>query len=373
MKITAAVVKEKGGSFLLEEMELDQPQPQEVLVRIVATGICHTDMVIRNQQMPAPLPMVLGHEGAGVVEAIGNEVTEVAVGDHVVLTFGYCGKCSSCREGFPTYCEHMLEHNFAGSRPDGSHRIHQHSTPDLHDSFFSQSSFATYAIAHENNTIKVPKDVPLELLGPLGCGIQTGAGAILNSLNVPSGATIAVFGTGAVGLSAIMASRVAGATTIIAVDINDERLALAKELGATHSINSKTGNVVEQIQQLTGPGTHFAFDTTGRPEIIRTAVQGLRTHGVCGLVGVTAPDKELSFGPNDIMVAGRTVKGILQGDSVPSIFIPRLIALYQQGQFPFDKLVKFYEFDQINQAAEDSEKGVTIKPILRIGKVEAAV
>ncbi|MGI4734517.1 MAG: NAD(P)-dependent alcohol dehydrogenase, partial [Janthinobacterium lividum] len=262
-------------------------------------------------------------------------------------------------------------HNFAGSRPDGSHRIHQHETPDLHDSFFSQSSFATYAVAHENNTIKVPKDVPLELLGPLGCGIQTGAGAVLNSLNVPAGASIAIFGTGAVGLSAIMASGVAEATTIIAVDINDERLKLAKELGATHTINSKTGNVVEEIQKITGKGTHFTFDTTGRPEIIRTAVQSLRTHGVCGMVGVTAPDKELLFGPNDIMVAGRTLKGILQGDSVPSIFIPRLIALYKKGQFPFDKLVKFYEFDQINQAAEDSEKGITIKPILRIGKVEA--
>jgi aryl-alcohol dehydrogenase len=371
MKITAAVVKEKSGRFLLEEAELDPPRSQEVLVRIVATGICHTDMVVRNQQMPTPLPIVLGHEGAGIVEAVGDEVTEVAVGDHVVLTFGYCGKCSSCRQGLPSYCEHQMECNFGGSRIDGSHRVHQESSPDLHDSFFSQSSFATHAIAHENNTVKVPRDVPLELLGPLGCGIQTGAGAVLNSLNVPAGASIAIFGTGAVGLAAIMASRVAGATTIIAVDINDERLALARELGATHSLNSRQGGLVEQIQQLTDGGTDFAFDTTGRPDVVRAAVQALRTHGVCGLVGVTAPDKELSFGPNDIMVMGRTVKGILQGDSVPSIFIPRMIALYQQGQFPFDRLVKFYDFDQINQAAEDAERGTTIKPVLRIGTVAA--
>ncbi len=321
--------------------------------------------------MPVPLPVVLGHEGAGIVEAVGNEVTEVAVGDHVVLTFGYCGKCSSCRQGLPSYCEHQMEYNFAGRRTDGDHRVHQAGGAELHDSFFTQSSFATYAIAHENNTVRVPRDVPLELLGPLGCGIQTGAGAVLNSLNVPAGASIAIFGTGAVGLAAIMAARVAAATTIIAVDINDERLALAKELGATHRINSRQGNLVEQVQQITGGGADFCFDTTGRPEVIRAAVQALRTHGVCGLVGVTAPDRELSFEPNDIMVMGRTVKGILQGDSVPSIFIPRLIELYKQGQFPFDRLVKFYEFDQINQAAEDSERGVTIKPVLRIGSVAA--
>ena len=371
MNITAAVVREKGGQFLLEDAELDLPGSQEVLVRIVATGICHTDIVVRDQQMPTPLPIVLGHEGAGVVEAVGNAVTEVAVGDHVVLTFGFCGKCSSCRQGLPSYCEHQMEYNFAGSRIDGSHRIHQEGTPDLHDSFFSQSSFGTYAIAHENNTVKVSKDVPLELLGPLGCGIQTGAGAVLNSLTVPAGASIAIFGSGAVGLAAIMASRVAGATTIIAVDINDERLALARELGATHAINSRQGNLVDQIQAIVDGGTDFCFDTTGRPDVIRAAVQSLRTHGVCGLVGVTAPDRQLSFGPNDIMVMGRTVKGILQGDSVPSIFIPRLVDLFRQGLFPFDRLVKFYEFDQINQAAEDSERGATIKPVLRIGKVTA--
>lgn len=371
MKITAAVVREKGGRFQLEDAELDPPRAQEVLVRMVATGMCHTDMVVRDQQMPAPLPIVLGHEGAGVVEQVGDDVTEVKVGDHVVLTFGYCGKCASCRQGLPSYCEHQMEYNFAGSRVDGSHRVHQEGAPELHDSFFTQSSFGTYAIAHENNTVKVPKDVPLELLGPLGCGIQTGAGAVLNSLNVPAGASIAIFGTGAVGLAAIMASVVAGATTIIAVDINDDRLALARELGATHSINSRQGDVVEKIQQATEGGTEFCFDTTGRPEVIRSAVLALRTHGVCGLVGVTPPDKELSFGPNDIMVMGRTVKGILQGDSVPSIFIPRLVELYKQGRFPFDRLVTFYDFDQINQAAEDSERGTTIKPVLRIGTVAA--
>lgn len=368
MEITAAIVKEKGGPFVLEQVELDAPRANEVLVKIVATGMCHTDMAIRDQQMPSPLPQVLGHEGAGIVAAVGSEVSEVAVGDHVVLTFGFCGHCPNCRQGAPTYCYQAAAYNFGGSRPDGSHMHHQPGV-DLHDNFFAQSSFGTYAIAHENNTIKVTKDVPLELLGPLGCGIQTGAGAILNSLAVPVGTSIAIFGTGAVGLSAVMAAHVAGCTTIIAVDINPGRLEFAKELGATHAINSQQEDAVAQIQALTGGrGVHFSFDTTGRPEVIRNAVRALALKGTCGLVGITAPDKELAFGPGDIMPVGRTIKGIVEGDSVPSVFIPHLIELYQQGRFPFDKLVKFYDFDQINQAAEDSEKGVTIKPILRIAR-----
>lgn len=368
MKITAAVVKEKGGQFVLEEVELDQPKAQEVLVRVVATGVCHTDLVVRDQELPSPLPAVLGHEGSGIVEAIGSGVHGLDVGDHVVMTFGFCGECPNCHQGLPTYCYNWSAHNFGGSRADGSHRIHYHDHPDTHDGFFSQSSFATFAIAHQNNAIKVTKEVPLEILGPLGCGIQTGAGAILNSLKVATGASVAIFGTGAVGLSAVMAARVAGATTIVAIDINDERLKLASELGATHTFNSKRVDVVEEIQKFTGLGTDFSFDTTGRPEVIRTAVNSLKIHGTCGIVGVTPPDEELSFGPGDIMSMGRNIKGILEGDSVPSVFIPRLIELYQQGRFPFDKLVKFYEFDQINQAASDSENGITVKPILRIAR-----
>ena len=291
MNITAAVVEAQESPFKLEQVELDPPQPREELVRIVATAMCHTDIAVRDQQVAAPLPMVLGHEGAGVVEAVGSEVAELAVGDHVVLTFGYCGHCPNCRQGLPSYCYHMPTHNFAGHRPDGSHRLHQPGAAETHDNFLSQSSFAIYAVAHQNNVIKVPKDVPLELLGPLGCGIQTGAGAVLNSLNVSTGASIAIFGTGAVSLSAVMTARVARATTIIAVDINEERLQLARELGATHTLNFKVSNPVGEIQQLAGAGADFTFDTTGRPDVLRTAVQALRVHGVCGTVGPRRPTR----------------------------------------------------------------------------------
>lgn len=217
--------------------------------------------------------------------------------------------------------------------------------------------------------VKVSKDVPLELLGPLGYGIQTGAGAVLNSLNAPAGSSLAVFGSGAVGMAAVLGAKVAGCTTIIAVDINQQRLDFIKELGATHVINSKNEDPVERIREITGGGANFSLDTSGIPAVIQSAIQSLVTNGTCGLIGASASGKNLDLSPNVIVMAGITVKGILEGDSVPSVFIPRLVDLYQRSLFPFDKLIKFYDFDQINQAAEDSEKGLTIKPVIRIGSL----
>jgi aryl-alcohol dehydrogenase len=234
-QIDAALVREKG-SFELATAVLEAPRHDEVLVRIVATGLCHTDLVARDQLYPVPLPVVLGHEGAGVVEAVGDAVAKVAPGDHVALSFLPCGHCRPCFDGSPASCANFNDMNFSGQRPDGSHAM---LLPDgdgtLHDRFFGQSSFATYAVANERNTVKVRDDVPLELVGPLGCGIQTGAGTVLRALKVGAGATFAVTGAGAVGLSAVMAAHVAGATTIIAVDVVPSRLDLARELGAPMS------------------------------------------------------------------------------------------------------------------------------------------
>lgn len=365
-RITAAVTKAKGQPFSLEEVELDSPRAGEVLVRIVATGVCHSDLSVRDQYIPVPLPAVLGHEGAGVVEEVGEGVRKVQPGDHVVLSFNYCAECTSCREGEPAYCLNSAAYNFAGSRPDGSPVMHQNGDV-IHGNFLGQSSFGTYALASEQSVVKVRKDVPLEVLAPLGCGIQTGAGTVINALRPRAGSSIVVFGVGSVGLSAIMAAKVVGCTTIIGVDLNEKRLKMARELGATHGINPEVGNLVEEIQGITGGGADYSIEATGLPRVLRQAVECLVPRGICGLVGFSPTGTEASLEMNSILF-GRTVRGIIEGDVVPDVFIPRLIELYMQGSFPFDRLIEHYALDDINQAAEDSESGDTLKPVLRMGQ-----
>ena len=255
--------------------------------------------------------------------------------------------------------------NFGGRTPDGRCTIHK-DDEEIGCSFFGQSSFAGYALSYERNTVKVSKDVPLEILGPLGCGIQTGAGSVLNALNPPAGSAIAIFGAGAVGLSAVMGAKVANCTTIICVDIKDNRLALAKELGATHVINGMQCNPVEEIQKITGGlGVPYMLETTGNPKVLEGAVFSLGMGGVGGIVGAPAMGTTVSIDVN-FMLFNRTLRGIIEGDSNSDVFIPRLIQLYRQGRFPFYKLIKFYNLDQINQAAADSEAGGTLKPVLRM-------
>jgi len=365
LQIQAAVLRQPGQPLHIETASLEEPRANEVLVRLVASGVCHTDMVVRDQYFTTPIPMILGHEGSGVVERVGSDVTTVVPGDHVVLTYMSCGLCAPCATGHPAHCEHMTLLNFGGARMDGSCSSCDAHGGELRDHFFGQSSFATHAIASERNVVKVRKDVPLELLGPLGCGIQTGSGAVLNALKVHGGSAFAAFGTGAVGLAALMAARVAGATTIIAVDVNPDRLVLALELGATHAINSRETNPVEEIRRITSGGADFTLECSGRAEVLRQAIDSLATLGTCGIVGATREGTEASFNVNEVMIPGRRIMGIVQGDVVSRTFIPELIELYRQGRFPFDRLVKFYRFDELNQAMADSESGITIKPIVR--------
>jgi aryl-alcohol dehydrogenase len=365
MKVTAAVVNEKSAPFRVEELDLEEPRRDEVLVRVVATGVCHTDLVVRDQYYPTPLPAVLGHEGAGVVERVGEGVSKVRPGDHVVLTYNSCAVCANCRQGQPTYCLDLFGYNFGGTRPDESTALRRDGE-SVHSHFFGQSSFADYALATERNVVKVRDDVPLEILGPLGCGIQTGAGGVLNALRPVAGTSIAVFGVGSVGMSAVMAARVAGCAQIIAVDVKPNRLELAEELGATHTVNAaEVENVVEEIQALSGGGTNYSLETSAIPEVFRQAVDSLTLTGVCGLIGAAPLGTEVSLDMNNILF-GRTVRGIVEGDSVPDIFIPRLVELYAQGRFPFDRLIEFYSLEEINAAAEASEEGSVLKPVLRM-------
>ncbi|MFT8320055.1 MAG: NAD(P)-dependent alcohol dehydrogenase [Bacillus sp. (in: firmicutes)] len=363
MKITAAVTHEKDTEFQIENVELDdQPKVGEVLVQLVATGICHTDISASKQNLGNPLPAVLGHEGAGIIKQVGEGVKNVQVGDHVVMSYSSCGRCENCLTGHLYACERMAELNFEGAMEDGTYRLHQNGQHLAH--FFGQSSFGTYAIVNERNLVKVDKDVDLRLLAPLGCGIQTGAGAVLNTFQVPAGSSIVIFGSGTVGMSALMAAKVAGCTTRIIVDIHNNRLELGKELGATHVINSKEVNAIEEIKNITKTGVDFAIETTGVPAVLRQAVESVTFMGKVGIIGAPKANTDVHLDVNDMIMSAKSVSGILQGSSIPQVFIPKLIELYKQGQFPFDKLFNFYSFNEINQAVSDSGSGKTLKPIL---------
>jgi aryl-alcohol dehydrogenase len=364
MTVTAAVAREAGAPLTIEELDLDELRPNEVLVRLVATGVCHTDAIVRDQVYPTPLPAVLGHEGAGVVEKIGSSVTTVEPGDHVLLAAAYCGVCDRCRAGQMAYCENLFAADFGGRRTDGTTALSKDGEV-ISSHFFGQSSFATYANVVQESVVKIPKDVPLEIVAPLGCGIQTGAGAVINELKPILNSTLVVLGTGAVGAGAIMAGRVAGCSRVIAVDIHPSRLALAKELGATDTINTKDADLTEEIMRLTdGKGADYVIDTTARPQLLRQAADALGNRGTLALVGAAAPGTEVSFEIGLSLVKGWTFKTIVQGSSVPQVFIPKLIELWREGRFPMDKLMKNYALEDINKGFEDSASGVTVKPVI---------
>ncbi|ATE64156.1 NAD(P)-dependent alcohol dehydrogenase [Rhizorhabdus dicambivorans] len=362
--MNAAVVREKGGAFAIEKVVLEEPRDNEVLVRIAGVGLCHTDLVVRDQFFPTPLPAILGHEGAGIVERVGRGVTKVAPGDHVVLSYASCGACANCQRGLKGYCPDLYAYNFSGARPDGSSSCRDHRGDCLSSFFFAQSSFADYALATEQNVVKIRSDVPIELMGPLGCGIQTGAGAVINALRPGAGTSIAIFGAGSVGLAAVMAAKLVGCTTIIAVDINAKRLALAETLGATMVISPTDADCVAAIREATaGEGVQFSLECTGIPAVVRQAVDCLRLTGTCGILGVAPLGTEVALDLNGLLF-GRTVRGIIEGDSIPDIFIPQLVDLWMQGRFPFDRLIQTFSLADIESAVRASERGEVLKPVL---------
>ena len=366
MTITAAVTEAAGEPFQVQDVEIEDPRAGEVLVRMAASGICHTDLLVSGGTFPTPLPVVLGHEGAGVVEAVGPGVTSVAEGDHVALSYDSCGDCASCAGGRPFHCHGFFMRNFGAARDDGSTALSKNGTP-IHSHFFGQSSFATHAVVPQASIVKLDDDVPLEVVAPFGCGIQTGAGAVMNALRPPPGSSILVTGAGGVGLSAVMAANVVGCTTIIASDLRPARLELARELGATHTIDA-SGDVEEQVDAITGGGVEFSVEASGSTKALRTAVDALAPGGgVCGAVGAPPLGEEVSLDVNTLMGQGKTIRGIAEGESVPSVFIPVLLELWKAGKFPVDRMMRTYELGAINEAAEHAEQGETIKPVLLMG------
>ncbi|MBX6388595.1 MAG: NAD(P)-dependent alcohol dehydrogenase [Frankia sp.] len=364
MRINAAVLDRLDADFVVRPLDLADPAPGEVLIEIAGVGLCHTDLAVQHGHLPFPFPAVVGHEGSGVVRAVGAKVTKVSVGDRVVATFNSCGTCDQCTAGAPSYCARFMELNFGGVRADGTAGLHDDGTA-LGCNFFGQSSFATHALAHEVNVVKVPDNVPLELLGPLGCGVQTGAGAVLNSLACPQGSSLLVTGGGAVGLSAVLAAAVRDLATVIVVEPVAARRRLALDLGATHAIDPADGPIAEQVRAIAPTGVAFALDTTAVGSVIDGVIGSLAQRGVFGMVGVPAdPTATLSVGLIEMQARGLSFKGIVEGDSNPDVFIPRLIELYQTGRFPFDRLVTTMPLAKINDAIAAQARGEVVKVVL---------
>jgi aryl-alcohol dehydrogenase len=360
----AAVVESGGAPFTLSEVELDEPGPHEALVRMVATGLCHTDLGVASGGLPFPLPGVLGHEGAGVVEAVGSAVTGVAPGDHVVLSFTSCGECRNCNGGHPAYCATWLPLNLIGGRrADGTSTISRDGTP-LGGHFFGQSSFAERALVDERSLVKVDPDVPLESIAPLGCGVQTGVGAVWNVLKPVTGSTVVVLGAGAVGLSAVMAAALTPATRIVAVDRVAERLCLARKLGATHTVDAGESDLGEALAEITGgQGADGIVETTGNVAVLRLGVDALAARGTLVVVGAPPFGTEVALDVNGLL-GGKQVVGLTLGDAETQSFIPSLVRLVKEGRLPLHRLISTYAFADIDQAVRDMGAGKAIKPVL---------
>jgi aryl-alcohol dehydrogenase len=361
---TAAVVEAPGASFRFDEVTLDDLRPDEVRVRIHAAGICHTDLNAQAGNTPFPTPAVFGHEGAGVVEAVGAAVATLRPGSRVVLSFTSCGSCPACRAGHPVRCLHWGALNLcAGSRLDGTATVHREKRP-IHGHFFGQSSFATRVVVNARAAVPVPDDVPMYIAAPLGCGVQTGVGSVLRILRPFAGSSIAIFGVGAVGLSALLATRLTPATHVIAIDLHPDRLAIARELGAHDVLDARQGDVAAAIRDLSGGGVNYALDTTGDPRALRAAVDSLAIAGVCGVIGAASAGTEVHLDMTAILDRVPHIIGINQGDADPQSFIPRLLDLYRGGRLPYDRLITPFPFAEINQAAQAAASGAVIKPVL---------
>lgn len=356
----AAVAKTRDGPFTIEAIELDDLRSDEVLVRVEACGICFTDLETKHSLLPTP--SVLGHEGAGVVEAIGASVTLVKAGDRVIVSYPYCGTCPNCVKRAFYHCDHAISLEFGGSRLDGTKPVRLDGAPVV-SAFFQQSTFATRAVTQERNLVVVPAATPVELMAALPCGVMTGAGTVLNILDLRKDQGMIVVGTGAVGLSAVMAARIRGADPIIAIDVVPARLELARSLGATHVINPREEDVVAKIATISPRGIEAGLDTSGLLEGISTIIRSLAQGGKCAVVTVP-PGNIDNFPLEELFMRAASLHSVFVGGAVANELLPQLLTWHAEGIFPFDRLVSTYDFKDINIAVEAIRSGMTIKAVL---------
>ncbi|MDF3283222.1 NAD(P)-dependent alcohol dehydrogenase [Gordonia sp. N1V] len=366
MKSTAALLTGIGSEFTIEEIDIEGPRAGEVMVQIVAAGLCHTDLAARDGILPIEYPGVVGHEGAGTVIAIGEGVTKVAAGDKVSMTFNSCGHCRTCTTGRQSYCENFNAQNYGGVRADGSKPLSKDGQP-VGGMFFGQSSFGSVALGNERNVVKIDADIPFEFLAPLGCGVQTGVGAVTRSLKAQKGSAIAIAGGGSVGLSAVMGAVLQECATIIVVEPTAARRELAIELGATHAIDPAAGDVTEQVRAIVERGVDYVVDTTGIGAVVESLIAASAVRGTVGLIGVPSdPAGAVNLNIIATLTLGLTVTGIIEGDSTPDEFIPELVDHYLNGRLPVDKLVTTFPFAEINSAVKVQHDGGAVKPVLML-------
>ena len=372
MKIKAAVLWESGISapfsesrpLSIEEVELDPPKEGEVLIRVKSVGLCHSDLVAINGERAKPTPIVIGHEAAGIIEEVGPGVSGFEVGEHVVPTYvASCGACEMCQVGRPALCEPATAANVAGTLRDGTTRLHKDGVRINHHS--GVAGFAEYAVIPRDALVKIDPTIPFEHAALFGCGVITGAGAVINTAAVKAGEKVAVVGLGGVGLSSILAAVAIGAGKVIAIDLSDEKLALARQLGAHHSVNASDTDCMEQVRELTGGGVDAAIETAGSPRALNTAYSITRRGGTTVTAGMPGPEAKVTLSHLSIAAEERTIKGSYMGGCVPGRDIPRYMALYQDGKLPVDRLLsRTIGFDELNAAMDRLDKAVTVREVL---------
>jgi len=372
MKIKAAVIRQMGltqpyadsNPMTIEEVELDKPGEREVLVQIKAASLCHSDLSSVNGDRPRPMPMVLGHEASGVVQEIGPGVNDLKAGDHVALVFApSCGQCISCIDGHPGQCEPGQQANGAGKLLNGGMRLHQHGKDVYHH--VGVSAFAQYCVANRGSMVRIDKELPFDEAALFGCAVLTGVGAVFNTAQVFPGAKVAVLGLGGVGLNSLLGAIVAGAQQIVAIDLHDDKLALAKQLGATDTVNAKAPDAIQQVKDLTGGGVHFAFEMAGSVQAMELAYRITRRGGTTVSAGLPHPDHRWPLQHVNMVAEERTIKGSYMGSCVPTRDIPRFIDLYRRGMLPVNKLMSDHiKLEEINVGFDRLASGHTVRQII---------
>ncbi|HEY9539091.1 MAG TPA: zinc-dependent alcohol dehydrogenase family protein [Kiloniellaceae bacterium] len=372
MKTKAAVLHEVGRSrpyaesrpLVVETLEVDPPGEGEVLVRIGAAGLCHSDLSVMNGDRPRPVPMALGHEAAGEVVEIGRGVDDLLPGDHVVMIFvPSCGHCLPCTEGRPALCEPGARSNGAGTLLSGERRLRLEGRAVHHH--MGVSAFAQHAVCSRRSLVKIDRDLPLEEAALFGCAVLTGVGAVVNTARVPPGSSVAVVGLGGVGLNALLAAQLAGAARIVAVDVVDDKLALARQLGATDTFNAAEEGAVEAICAATGGGVDYAFEMAGSVKAMDLCYRVTRRGGTTVTAGLSHPDHRFEVQHVSLVAEERTVKGSYIGSCVPLRDVPRYIALYRQGRLPVDRLMsERLLLEQINEGFDRLAEGRTVRQII---------
>ncbi|TLU71441.1 zinc-dependent alcohol dehydrogenase family protein [Lichenicoccus roseus] len=372
MKIRAAVLDTMGAAppyasslpLRIVELELDPPGRDEVLVRIAAAGLCHSDLSVINGDRPRPMPMALGHEAAGVVEQVGADITDLVPGDHVVMVFmPSCGHCMPCAEGRPALCEPGAGANGAGTLLGGGRRLHCDGVTINHH--LGCSAFATHAVVSRRSVVKLPPDLPLDEAALFGCAVLTGVGAVVNTARLQPGETAAVIGLGGVGLSSVLGAVASGARQIVAIDLSDEKLEIARSLGATDTVNARAPDASEQVRALSGGGVDYAFEMAGAARAMELAFRITRRGGTTVTAGLPPPTATLALPLVQLVAEERTVKGSYIGACVPTRDIPRYVGLYRAGKLPVDRLMSGkLQLDQINEGFDRLHEGRAVRQII---------